>query len=533
MPNILLVSMSAVDAVARVAAAWVPTATPELLAAVWRAVGSELVIFAVTFACALVIRRLLGPQALGKQAPKVCSKPPPPSKWDAFVARRQVSTKVEKVAAAARPAVAPASPADAAASPLVLEGSEPRRSPASVVDEILSVQAGQDAWTPRGSALVLRLYLEELRPRCKAGSLCFEDFGASKTRAIDMFVAVVQCAIRHRRYHLAEAVAGDMQACGVPRTRNFYESAFKQLASKKQYHMALTLYNRMESDQISPSTVTLSCLISFAAEVGELQRALGFFRLLTETAVPSIRAYMTVLRLHSRRRDFEASYALLRDMERNAVPVDCLVLNVVLATAIASDELEAAQRLLDEAEQRQPLGCDIVSYNTVLKGFSQRGDAEGTMEFLGRICASRFAPNAITYNTALDALVRSGALAGVRRLLRDMRAAALRPDRFTVSILVKGLTRGAVAEEYVQEILTILEEFDESIEPKFREQLYNTIIEAAVSGQGPGAGPGALFDQAFAQMRRHKVALTPSAQRLLMKAIPRRAEQTFNFEESQ
>ena len=58
----------------------------------------------------------------------------------------------------------------------------------------------------------------------------------------------------------------------------------------------MQMYDRLASDGLEPSAVTCSCLISFAAEVGELQRAIGFYEKLASISTPSIRAYMTILR---------------------------------------------------------------------------------------------------------------------------------------------------------------------------------------------------------------------------------------------
>eukprot|EP00421_Protoceratium_reticulatum_P012483 CAMPEP_0168403956 /NCGR_PEP_ID=MMETSP0228-20121227/24393_1 /TAXON_ID=133427 /ORGANISM="Protoceratium reticulatum, Strain CCCM 535 (=CCMP 1889)" /LENGTH=88 /DNA_ID=CAMNT_0008417569 /DNA_START=88 /DNA_END=351 /DNA_ORIENTATION=- len=87
----------------------------------------------------------------------------------------------------------------------------------------------------------------------------------------------------------------------------------KQLAGQKFYHLALNIHDRMVADGLEPSAVTCSCLISFAAEVGELDRAAHFFEKLASLTTPSIRAYMTVLRVHGRRQDWPAALATFRD----------------------------------------------------------------------------------------------------------------------------------------------------------------------------------------------------------------------------
>merc|ERR1740133_150359 len=100
----------------------------------------------------------------------------------------------------------------------------------------------------------------------------------------------------------------------------------KQLAGQKHHHFALAMYDRLVGDGLEPSAVTCSCLISFAAEVGEFARAIGFFEKLASMTTPSIRAYMTVLRVHAKQRDWTRTLAIFHNMQKLDVKVDHLVL---------------------------------------------------------------------------------------------------------------------------------------------------------------------------------------------------------------
>merc|ERR1719254_148279 len=102
--------------------------------------------------------------------------------------------------------------------------------------------------------------------------------------------------------------------------------------------------------------------------------------MLSSMTTPSIRAYMTVLRVHANRRDWSASLDLYHDMISRGVKPDSLVLNFILATGVAADQLDAAVALIEEAENLSPPIPDVVSYNTIVKGYTQRGDVEGAIE---------------------------------------------------------------------------------------------------------------------------------------------------------
>ena len=72
-------------------------------------------------------------------------------------------------------------------------------------------------------------------------------------------------------------IVGDMIHQHIPLPFSFYEGSLKQLAGNDRYQLALNVYERFVADWLEPSPVTLSCLISFVAEVGNMRRAAGFF----------------------------------------------------------------------------------------------------------------------------------------------------------------------------------------------------------------------------------------------------------------
>ena len=85
-------------------------------------------------------------------------------------------------------------------------------------------------------------------------------------------------------------IVGDMIHQHIPLPFSFYEGSLKQLAGNDRYQLALNVYERFVADWLEPSPVTLSCLISFVAEVGDMGRAAGFFEKLSSIWTPYIRA---------------------------------------------------------------------------------------------------------------------------------------------------------------------------------------------------------------------------------------------------
>jgi len=357
--------------------------------------------------------------------------------------------------------------------------------------------------------------------RKNGGLTAIKDYilrSAGDQRSPDVFNLLVQCAGRIGRPELIEVLLDDMKQVGIDRSLGFYEGTMKLLAAKKCYKEALAVCSRLEADGLEPSPVTLSCLINFAVETGESDRAIGFFTRLAAIGMPSIRAYMTILRVYSRRQDWPKSLALIRDMQHRQAPIDSLVLNVVLATGVAAGQLDATKALLKEFSQ---IGiADVVSHNTVMKGLAQQKEVDGAIKLLDGMYQTGVKPNAITFNTAMDAAVRSSRVADAWRVLARMRDAGLAPDKFTCTTLMKGLQHGATSEQLTM-ILDLLRNVTAEGDATLCSVLFRNVIEAAAQVNDP-----ALAQRAVAQMREQRVMLPSSEYQRLLQALMRSGEAT-------
>lgn len=473
-------------------------------AEVWRSIGLELVIFLVTLFFALIIRTTNGKKVAGKLA-------------NSFTPNSKLGTPPERLKdpdAWSSP-VKPFQSKDigdrGARNDLQQDRNADRRRFATkevsqVIDEVVDSMLDMPGTKSANKALLLYAELQK-------DARINESARRSRHTADEFYTTLVQCAIRVGKYHLVEGLLDDMSRQSVPRSLAFYESAMKQLAGQKHYHLALSMYDRLVSDDLEPSAVTYSCLISFAAEVGELQRALGFFERLSAISTPSIRAYMTVLRVHAKRQDWPSSLAVFREMRKRKVLVDSLVLNVILATGVAADQVEGVEQLLNEADTFKPPISDIVSYNTLIKGYAQRSDSLKAKQVVLRMRERGLQTNAITYNTAMDAAVRSARSQDAWELLDEMRSARFRPDKFTCSILVKGLGKNAQP-EHIRNCLGLLHEVDSTCDATLRSTLYHSVLEAAATGSDTS-----MLMATFSAMRKHQVTLTASAYRLIVQAL--------------
>jgi len=335
----------------------------------------------------------------------------------------------------------------------------------------------------------------------------------NKQSAADIYGVLVQCAGRVNRPDLIDILISDMRRIGIERPLSFYESTMKLLASKKSYHEALAVYKQLEVDGLEPSPVTLSCLINFAAEVGELDRALAFYAHLSTVGSPSIRACMTVLRVHAKRQDWPKSLEVIREMQGRGAVIDSLVLNVALATGVAAGELTGTRALLDEGSKSKPPVSDVVSYNTVLKGYAQHREVDKALSLLKQMTEQGVRANAITFNTVMDAAVRSSRPTDAWQVLTQMQRAGIAADKFTCTTLMKGLQDGATSEQ-LSVILDLMKCIGPNCDPALSSSLYRSIIESAARLDDPD-----LTARAVAQMREQQVVFSAAEYQRLVQMI--------------
>lgn len=344
----------------------------------------------------------------------------------------------------------------------------------------------------------------------------------SRSTAQDFYNGLVQCAVRQGKPSLVEGFITTMRETDVPRTRAFYEGAMKMLAGKREYHQALAVHAQLEKDGIEPSAVTYSCLVNFAVEVNELDLAVKFFEQLSALQTPSIRAYMTILRAFSKRQDSTNSIRILNDMQERKLDPDSLVVNIVLATCVNADRLDQAESLLEEMLKKDPPVVDVVSFNTIIKGYAQKGDVTKAMSCLEKMSAHGLTPNIITFNTTMDSAVRCKQPVQAWRVFNLMRKAGHSPDKYTCSILVKGLHDGA-SEEQLKECLSLLQTLgklgskEENIQ--LFEVLFQSLLEASLKAKDLK-----MTMEIYSQLKQSGITLSPQSYNSLARALATQEE---------
>merc|ERR1719265_655586 len=98
-----------------------------------------------------------------------------------------------------------------------------------------------------------------------------------------------------------------------------------------------------------------------------------------------------------------------------------------------------ARALMSEMQKIATL--DIITYNTLLKGFCSRGDVRGAKDVFSEMNRAGLSPNDVSYNCLINAAVSSGNFREAWNTVEMMEKNDVKVDHYTISIMMKALKK--------------------------------------------------------------------------------------------
>jgi pentatricopeptide repeat protein len=383
----------------------------------------------------------------------------------------------------------------------------------------------------------------------------FREYIRDDGHAQALFISLITNAINSKRGDLISSLMADMQKMEIPRNLCFYASVMKVYASRNMYQEALKMYDYMVLDNLKPDGMMYICLMNDAIACSDLAKAQHFFTELCKVETPSLRTYMTILRTYQKENKWQAAVNVLSEMKSTGISPDNLVFNNVLGVCISAGQVDTAAKLLQDWKGTPDM-VDVISYNTVLKGYAQQPNFEKSEAFLTKMQhdgGAGIAPNLISFNTVMDCAVRTmqvlGAQSGGRRrggsrhdgderdlstcanfqaiarkpweILDRMEAIGLVPDRYTCSTLIKGMHLSGCTVREIDRAMTLLKgvgpealQSKDNDNARLHEVLFNSMLDACVNARDLNR-----MAEVFAMMRDCKVPVSAVTFGTLIKAF--------------
>eukprot|EP00933_Yihiella_yeosuensis_P047268 TRINITY_DN4301_c0_g1_i1.p1 TRINITY_DN4301_c0_g1~~TRINITY_DN4301_c0_g1_i1.p1 ORF type:complete len:1033 (-),score=273.52 TRINITY_DN4301_c0_g1_i1:115-3213(-) len=300
----------------------------------------------------------------------------------------------------------------------------------------------------------------------------FREMQASDANISDgLCVSLLARCAESKFLPFAEEIVQQRRATGGM-TVSLYSVLMKAYAYSGMYSKACDLYSDILADGLEPDATMYGCLMKFAVECGRTELSQEFAK-----KVPSmdIQNYMSLIRAAGRDRDVDRAFGVIKELRASNVQPDVAAFNAVLDVCIQSKDMRRAKELLQEMKTLNLL--DVITYNTLLKGYCGAGDLTGAKFVLREMSTSGFEPNDVSYNCIINAAVSSGQFQEAWSLIDTMTKKGIKIDQYTVSIMLKTLKVSGGGRD-VAKVLDLLD--SSGLDICSDEILFNTVLETLI-----------------------------------------------------
>ena len=103
-----------------------------------------------------------------------------------------------------------------------------------------------------------------------------------------------------------------------------------------------------------------------------------------------IQNYVSLIRAAGRDKDVERAFGVLEKLKQSGVQLDIAANNCVLDVCVSAGDMRRARQLVEE--MRGISALDIITFNTLLKGYCTIRDLKGAKKLLGEMSEAGLPP---------------------------------------------------------------------------------------------------------------------------------------------
>merc|ERR1719316_2600772 len=212
-------------------------------------------------------------------------------------------------------------------------------------------------------------------------------------------------------------------------TLSIYSALMKVYASAKMYNKCCDLYPEVLAEGIEPDAVMIGCLMNFAARAGRSDLSNELFSSSKHPA--EVQNYMSQIRACRQTGDVSRALRMLRELQQKGLG-DKAACNSVLDVCVCAGRMDEAMKLFNEMKDGGGV-CDIVAYNTLIKGHCNERRVDRAITLFKDMQAQGLQANDVSYNSILNAHIRERAFSDAWEWFTAMRADGQKEDSYTIS----------------------------------------------------------------------------------------------------
>jgi len=278
----------------------------------------------------------------------------------------------------------------------------------------------------------------------------FERDGQDRAFSEATVSAFVQSAIRVGKLDVVERLLHSAKRHGRAPSSEFWRTTLKMLSSRKHLDTCLAIHQHWGSS-LPADKVVFSCLINGALEHGTPERAATMLDRYCQAGLDP-KDYVLLFRTYAAVNDVDSAEKVFRDLGPN---MSSLMTNLLLLTCVKAKQPERAMDRLHEAceiqKTRPSVGdanavdnepmVDVVSYNTVIKGFAQAGMLPRCFDCLHEMRSRNLEPDDVTFGTLLDLCVSDNDMSSANEVVSLLMNKEKPVDTVMCTLFIKALVR--------------------------------------------------------------------------------------------
>jgi pentatricopeptide repeat protein len=262
-----------------------------------------------------------------------------------------------------------------------------------------------------------------------------------------LFASVIEACVRVGQLDLLSSKLQQYAGLGglAGLTAPTYGSMIKAYGRARDIERVRELWGEMRRRHVTPTSITLGCVIDALVNNGFPDEALSLVREMKEDDICkdilNTVIYSTLLKGFAQARQPGRVQEVFEEMKEMGIACNTVSYNTMLDANARTGKMDRADELFREMVA-SGISPDVITYSTLVKGHCQSGDIDQGFQVLKEMVANGVhEPDEILYNSLLDGCAKQHRVDDALKLVEDMHKNNVRPSNFTLSILVKLLGR--------------------------------------------------------------------------------------------
>ncbi|XP_059309217.1 putative pentatricopeptide repeat-containing protein At5g08310, mitochondrial [Lycium ferocissimum] len=288
------------------------------------------------------------------------------------------------------------------------------------------------------------------------------------------FNLIAECLSGARQNDSMRVLVNDVvkfQCYFTPRGLGFF---IRCLGNLKLVKEANELFDHMKKSGLCvPNSFTYNCLLDAISKVGDcclielrLKEMCSYGWELDKYA------FTPVLQCYCNAGDFENALVVFNEMHEKGL-VDAHVLSILLVSFSKWGKIDKAFELVERIEDLK-ISLNEKTCFVLIHGFVREGRTDKALQLLDKMRKMGFVLDISVYGVLIEELCKNKEIEKAMQLYEDMNVSGVRPDIKILSDLLS-----CVRDE--RDMIRIVEERYESLDPKAKMLLYNSVLKGLIN----------------------------------------------------